>query len=87
MNLLLVVLVAVLLAVLLGGGTFTYRRYFSTRPAGADVAGRIEGGGAAVAVLVIAGLVILFLIYGGFALFHWFTFAPPPIPVRTVVAH
>ncbi len=76
-TLLLIVLVALLLALLFGGGGYTYRRYYRHPMVGDEIIEEQPGGSpiGMILGLVILALILLFLIYGGFNLWHWFNLA------------
>lgn len=76
----LVLLVILFVLLMLGAGGYSYRRFYSTRGYGPAGGGEmVESGGdtggagvALVAALVLAALIVLFVIYGGFNFWHWF---------------
>ena len=71
-TLLFIVLVILVLAVLLGAGGYSVRRYWS--PAGSEVVETSEttgGAGAGIAAAILA-LLALILLFFGFTQWHWF---------------
>ena len=78
-TLLFVLLIILVLAVLLGAGGYSVRRYWS--PAGSEVVetGDTTGAGAGIAAAVLA-LLVLILLFFGFTQWNWFgtrSVAPP----------
>jgi hypothetical protein len=74
--LLFVLLVALVLAALVGAGGYSYRRYWS--PAGAEVvetSGDSMGAGAGIAAAVLA-LLVLMVLFFGFTTWNWFGARP-----------
>ena len=82
--LLFVILVVIVLAALLGAGSYSVRRYWS--PAGSEVVetGDTTGAGAGMAAAIIA-LVVLIMLFFGFTRWNWFGSAPtqPAVPQQT----
>jgi flagellar basal body-associated protein FliL len=76
MTWLLILLIVLFALALVGGGGYVYRSYSSgPAPAGGTVVEESGTAGnpvGAVVALFLVLLVILFLIYGGYNLFHWF---------------
>src|SRR6266566_572994 len=70
-TLLFLLLIILVLAVLLGAGGYSVRRYWS--PAGSEVVetGDSTGGGAGVAAAILA-LLVLILLFFGFTQWNWF---------------
>ena len=76
-----VLLVALVLAAMIGAGGYSYRRYWS--PAGSEVVetgGDTAGAGAGIAAAVIA-LLVLIVLFFGFAQWNWFG-TRPATPVQ-----
>jgi hypothetical protein len=71
-TLLFIVLVILVLAVLLGAGGYSVRRYWS--PAGSEVVetGETTGGGGAGIAAAILALLVLILLFFGFTQWNWF---------------
>lgn len=82
--LLFIILVVIVLAALLGAGSYSVRRYWS--PAGSEVVetGGTTGAGAGMAAAIIA-LVVLILLFFGLTRWNWFGSAPtqPVVPQQT----
>jgi hypothetical protein len=71
-TLLFIILVVIVLAALLGAGSYSVRRYWS--PAGTEVvetSGDASGAGAGIAAALIA-LLVLVLLFFGFTRWNWF---------------
>src|SRR3989441_12125184 len=86
-TLLFILLVILVLAVLLGAGGYSVRRYWS--PAGSEVvetSGDVTGAGPGMAAALIA-LVVLILLFFGFTRWDWFGAVPttPAPPNQTTV--
>jgi len=83
-----IILVAIVLAALLGAGGYSVRRYWT--PAGSEVvetSGDMTGGGAGIAAALIA-LLVLIMLFFGFTRWSWFgavptTTAPPQQTVQS----
>jgi len=90
-TLLFVLLIILVLAVLLGAGGYSVRRYWS--PAGSEVVETSDttGAGAGIAAAILS-LLVLILLFFGFTQWNWFgtrSMAPPAItnnPVASPVA-
>ena len=83
--LLFIILVVIVLAALLGAGSYSVRRYWS--PAGSEVvetSGDTTGAGAGIAAALIA-LIVLILLFFGFSRWDWFGNAPSVQPNTPVV--
>jgi hypothetical protein len=79
-TLLFIILVVIVLAALLGAGSYSVRRYWS--PAGTEVvetSGDTTGAGAGIAAALIA-LLVLILLFLGFTRWDWFGNAPSGQP-------
>lgn len=75
-TLLFIILVVIVLAALLGAGSYSVRRYWS--PAGSEVietGGDTTGAGAGMAAALIA-LLVLILLFFGFTRWNWFGAVP-----------
>lgn len=74
-TLLFIILVVIVLAALLGAGSYSVRRYWS--PAGSEVveSGDSYGAGAGLGAAMIA-LVVLILLFFGFTRWNWFGAVP-----------
>ena len=84
-TLLFIILVVIVLAALLGAGSYSVRRYWS--PAGSEVVetgGDASGAGAGIAAALIA-LLVLILLFFGFTRWNWFGNAPSGQPNTPVV--
>jgi len=85
-TLLLIILIILFLALIFGGGGYTYRRYYRHPMTGDEIVEERPGGSPTGLILglVILGVILLFLLYGGFNLWHWFNLAlgsgTPPTP-------
>jgi hypothetical protein len=81
--LLFILLVILVLAVLLGAGGYSVRRYWS--PAGSEIVETSDtgmGAGAGIAAAVLA-LMVLILLFFGFTQWNWFGGARPAVPATT----
>jgi hypothetical protein len=80
-----ILLVALVLAAMIGAGSYSYRRYWS--PAGSEVVetgGDTTGAGAGIAAAVVA-LLVLIVLFFGFAQWNWFgTRSATPVQNPTV---
>ena len=84
-TLLFIILVVIVLAALLGAGSYSVRRYWS--PAGSEVVetgGDASGAGAGIAAALIA-LLVLILLFFGFTRWNWFGNVPSGQPNSPVV--
>ena len=83
-TLLFIILVVMVLAALLGAGSYSVRRYWS--PAGSEVVETSDtmGAGAGIAAALIA-LLVLILLFFGFTRWNWFGGAPTGQPNSPVV--
>jgi hypothetical protein len=84
-TMLFIILIVIVLAALLGAGSYSVRRYWS--PAGSEVvetSGDTTGAGAGIGAALIA-LLVLVLLFFGFTRWNWFGSAPSGQPNTPVV--